>query len=279
MQTLTCTQTILKNIENNDFLKQFQVSPSRDYIYREFDLQEYKTKIIIYKNNTLSITGKYEKTFFNLFLDYANEVNYQGLDEVGVGDFFGPTVYVCVKLTQKALEKLKQIDVDIRDSKKINNDKIIEYGKKLANCVDYNYKIVYDKEIEHRLNSIEQKLYYHNQNLFEETSETIVDLFTTEKSFYNYSSKMNLIWPKNIILEEKADSKYLAVAIASIIARAIFLTEMCKIQKRYNKVKIPLGANVKKEVNEFVKVYGIEELEKFCKTSFKTFSEVKNGSN
>jgi ribonuclease HIII len=99
-------------------------------------------------------------------------------------------------------------------------------------------------------------------------------LFTTEKSFYQYSKNLNITWPKDIILQTKADSHFMTVALASIIARALFLIEMDKLNKKYNMI-FPLGAgNVIPTAKKFVKQYSKDELSTFCKTTFKTFNEI-----
>lgn len=275
MLSLTCSQILREKINNSKLISKYKVTPDKDYIDSSFEFNDKSTKMTIYNTNTITISGKYEKKIYQQLILASDEIDWVGCDEVGVGDFFGPTVYVSVMLTADSLEQLSKSYINIKDSKKISNNEILEICNHVCSFVDYRYQIIYDSQIDNNLNSIQQKLYYHHKNLFKAENKTIIDLFTTENSFYKYSQKLQLNWPQNLVLETKADSKFLCVALASIIARGIFLTEMAKIQKKYNKVHLKLGANVKTDAQKFVDVYGKEELAKFCKTSFKTFGELK----
>ncbi len=92
--------------------------------------------------------------------------------------------------------------------------------------------------------------------------------------FAKYSNTLNLTWPDNLLLETKADGKFISVALASIFARAIFIKEMEILENKYD-FTFPYGANnVVNPGKEFVKLYSKDELATFCKTSFKTFDEI-----
>ena len=76
--------------------------------------------------------------------------------------------------------------------------------------------------------------------------------------------------------ETKAESKYPAVAVASIIARYSFLTKMKILGDSINKV-IPKGAG--KEVDEFareiVNQYGKEKLNELAKIHFANTKKIE----
>ena len=84
---------------------------------------------------------------------------------------------------------------------------------------------------------------------------------------------------RNIRLEQmcKAESD-IAVAAASILARAAFVRKMENLKNTYN-IEFPKGCSslVKDAAKEFIKKYGQEKLADVCKTHFKTYSEVLNG--
>ncbi len=202
---------------------------------------------------------------------HCQEEDMCGYDEVGIGDFFGPTVYVSVNLTKQNIKALARSGVNLKDSKKCSNQEILNICQKLKNQVDYHYQIVYDNIIPITLNSVSSKVYYHFKNYQPQAKYHVIDLFTTTNSFYKYSKELNINWSNNIILETKADSKYLCVALASILARGIFLTEIYNLQKQYPLVTLKLGANVLDVGKKFCEVYGIDELSKIVKTSFKTY--------
>lgn len=273
MRTLIMTQNMRNNFDYKLF-EPYEVYRNEEYIQYYYDIKTVNTKLTIYDNNTVTIDGRKQNDIFNYLLDLCDEDNYVGCDEVGVGDFFGPVVYVSVKLDKESISKLKNLDINITDSKRIDNKKILDICNQLTKVIDYKYQVVYEYNMEGNLNSIGQKVYYHNLNQFKNTTP-VIDLFTTQNSFYKYSNELNLSWNKDLILETKADSKFICVALASILARGIFLSEFYKLSKKYNKVNLKLGANVKKEAQQFCDVYSKEELKKICKFSFKTFDELK----
>ncbi len=257
-------------------LGQYQVTNSNKYIVSSYSgtTESNDTfKINLYSSNIITINGSlknriYEKLFLNV-----GEVNLSGCDEVGVGDFFGPTVYVSVFFDEETVKKLSFLHLPIRDSKKLTDYEIFKIYNNVHSFLNFNSQIVYDANLVKDLNSIAQKTYYHHQNV-KDDDYTIIDLFTTEKSFYKYSEQLNLTWPPTTVLETKADSIYMSVALASIIARALFLLEMDKLNEKYN-MTFPLGcSNVKNFANDFIELYSKEELATFCKTTFKTFDEV-----
>lgn len=276
MLTLTATKPILTWLEQN--LAQYQVPSTNKTITHSYQTETKKGekfKIDVYTTNTLTITGNISERIYSSLIKASNEINVVGCDEVGVGDFLGPTVYASVKLDQAALNYLSTQHLPIRDSKKLTDPQIIEMYNKLVNKIEFHHQVVFDYEIDN-LNSIAQKVYYHFENVFDyEEEQIIIDLFTTEKSFYKYSHDLDIKWTDNIVLETKADGKYLSVALASIIARAIFLQEMSKLEEKYN-FELPFGAGnkVKLAAQEFVNKYGKDELATFAKTSFKTFNEL-----
>ena len=84
---------------------------------------------------------------------------------------------------------------------------------------------------------------------------------------------------KKIILQQrtKAESD-IAVAAASILARAAFLTRLKYLGERVG-LTLPKGASaqVKAAAREIVKKSGPEVLKSVCKFHFKTYAEVVNG--
>ncbi len=257
-------------------LGQYQVTNLNKYIVSSYSgvTESNETfKINLYSTNIITINGSLKKRIYEKLFLNVGEVNLSGCDEVGVGDFFGPTVYVSVFFDEETIKKLSSLHLPIRDSKKLTDYEIFKIYNKVHSFLTFSSQIVYDANLVHGLNSIAQKTYYHHQNV-KDDNHTIIDLFTTEKSFYKYSEQLNLTWPPITILETKADSIYMSVALASIIARALFLLEIAKLNDKYN-MTFPLGCNnVKIFANDFIELYSKEELATFCKTTFKTFDEV-----
>ncbi len=230
--------------------------------------------IIVYNTNLCTIKGSFANRIYRQLILNSGEYDYTGCDEVGVGDFFGPVVFASIKLNRESLIYLSETPVNIKDSKKLSDDEILEIYSKLKDNISHNFQVVYDQYVDDNLNSISMKSYYHNQNLITTKTNAIIDLYTTENSFNKYTKQLNLTWPTPLILETKADSKFVSVALASIFARAKFIQEMDNLESKYD-YNFPYGANnVLPTAREFVKDYSKEELATFCKTSFKTFDEI-----
>lgn len=275
MYTLTATYTIKKWLDSN--LKKYEINSSNKYITNAYSGKTTKGdnfSIKVYTSNIITIEGSLKKRIYEKLIFASDEHNYEGMDEVGVGDFFGPVVYVSIKMDENSLHKLSKSFFPIKDSKKLDNLEIINIYNTLKNDITFKKQIVFDKDVPTNLNSVGQKTFYHNKNIIDLKDKLIIDLFTTEKAFYKYSSELNLTWNNDLILETKADGKYLSVALASIFARAIFLEEIEKLSKKYD-FQFPLGAtNVLPAAREFCQRYSKKELSLFAKTSFKTFNEI-----
>ncbi len=259
-------------------LEKYKVNSKTPYVENEYIGKGFR--ITLYENNTLLIDGEIKDRIYDKFIDVSDEQDFFGYDEVGVGDFFGPVVYCNVAFTSKTIDILKTHKISIKDSKKYKDIDILNIYEKIRDKIDYVYEKIYDNEVKN-LNSIEQKVYYHNMNYEEsidihtEISKDIIDLFTTIKSFEDTSKRLELSWSNNIVLETKADSKYNCVGLASMMARAIYLEEMDELNKKYD-MQFPLGTNEKvvAVAKDFVDKYSKEELAMICKTSFKTFDEI-----
>lgn len=258
----------------NSTISKYETRPSGKYVQTEYAHPAFNIKI--YTTGTMTIQGSKEYDIYSKLMEYTNEEDTLGSDEVGVGDFFGPTVYCCVKLTAKSINYIASNFLVIKDSKKMTDDEIFElYEKHIKDNIDYQVVSVFDKEIPTGLNSIDQKSYYHNAliNKYEQQRYAVIDLYTTVNNFWKVSNKLKLLWPENIVLETKADGKYYSVALASIIARYHFVCEMDKLDSKYN-YNFPYGANVAKEAQVVADLIGKDEMANFCKTSFKTYDNL-----
>ncbi len=277
MLTIVATKSMLEWLEKN--LAKYETTSTNKHVVKQYQTTTSKGEkfvIKVYTTGTLTIEGNISDRIYKSLITNCGENNYVGCDEVGVGDFLGPTVYVSVKIDEKAITAISQTGFPIRDSKKLTDDQIKEIYNNLVHEVEYHSQIVYDSQLEPGLNSIAQKVNYHFENVFDYEDETVVvDLFTTENSFFKYSRELHCEWPQNLVLETKADGKYLSVALASIFARAIFLNEMAKLEAKYD-IRLPLGAGaqVKEAGQVFAHRYSKDELATFAKTTFKTFNEI-----
>lgn len=277
MLTIVATKSMQKWLKQN--LAKYEVESTNKHVTKQYQTttsKQEKFVIKLYTTGTLTIEGNITERIYKSLIENSGEINFVGCDEVGVGDFLGPTVYVSVKIDQGAIEAISKTGFPIRDSKKLTDDQIKEIYQTLVHDVEHHSQIVYDSQLEAGLNSIGQKVYYHYENVFDYEQETVVvDLFTTENAFFKYSRELECEWPQNLVLETKADGKYLSVALASIFARAIFLEQMAQLEEKW-RMKLPLGAgaHAKEGGQVFVRHHSKAELATFAKTTFKTFNEL-----
>ena len=120
--------------------------------------------------------------------------------------------------------------------------------------------IAHNKGIIHTINDIERKV------------PVILDEFVSEDNYYKYLSKCKLVYDE-ITFKTKAESKYLSVACASVMARYIFLLEMDKLSKEIG-FTIPKGAGIK--ADEALKKVKKDDLRKYVKLNFKNIEKSDN---
>lgn len=205
-----------------------------------------------------------------------------GSDEVGTGDFFGPICVCAAYIEKKDIAKLRELGVD--DSKRLNDEQIMELGKVLIKKIPYS-QISLDNEkynslIDKGMNMNEIKCKMHNQVLknlkqkYPNTKNIVVDQFLKEENYYKYLENEKEVI-KGITFKTKGETYYPSVAVGSIIARYAFLQKMALLGEKYG-VSIPFGASNKVTTfaQEFVAVHGAEALLKIVKKNFANLSEI-----
>ncbi|ACF07151.1 ribonuclease HII [Metamycoplasma arthritidis] len=214
-----------------------------------------------------------------------------GVDETGVGDYFTPVISVSCFIPKTNLELVKELGV--KDSKLLKENKIIELASKLKTLVKWKSLTLsqagYNKLISAKINNNEIKTLIHSKTInnllkvLDQKVDVLVDQYTISRQVYeNHLIKLQSIkWldfqkpNATIYLTTKAESKSLAVASASIIARSILLEKIKAQREQYN-FNFSLGASKKiiSEGLEFAKKFGLEELKKVSKFSFKITKEI-----
>lgn len=200
-----------------------------------------------------------------------------GSDEVGCGDYFGPVVVCACLLEEKDIELLNQFN--IKDSKQLTDKMILDTVPHIIDSISHSILILDTAKYNqiHKTNNLNQiKAKLHNQayvhlkkKVGSLPSLSVVDQFAPEKNYYQYlSGEKEII--RGLTFETKAESKYLAVAVASMIARYAFLKAWEKMEEYYE-CSIPKGAgsSVDAFAQEFVNQHGLQELERIAKMHFK----------
>lgn len=277
------------------------VENKNEYVLNQFKLE--KVTITIYTSKKVVFQGEnatYEASIWDNSLlnelkeeketkkDNKNDWKYNrehiGSDEVGTGDYFGPLCVCAAYVKSSDLPFLEELGID--DSKKLNDEKIKKIAPHILAKIPYSQVSLdpkkYNSLIKQGYNQAKIKAMLHNQvihNLREKLNKravlTIVDQFLNETRYYEYV-KFSPYIEGQIKFETKAESKYPAVAVASIIARYSFLTKMDKLSNEIGKT-IPKGAG--KEVDSFAKElvseYGVEKLNQIAKIHFANTKKIE----
>ncbi|MBP5694889.1 MAG: ribonuclease HIII [Bacilli bacterium] len=219
-------------------------------------------------------------------LEYIDVDQQIGSDEVGTGDFFGPIVICSAYVDHDTMKVIN--DYEIADSKKISDEKLLRIVPLILKKVHYMCKVIandrYNEAISRGMNMNRVKAIGHNHvlvSLHERcpyVKNIYVDQFVSEEKYYEYLYGCPKI-QREIVFREKGETAFPSVALASCIARYIFLEQMNKIGDNYG-VKIPLGAGdaVNQFAKEFINKFGLDEFNKIVKKNFKNYLEVINDS-
>ena len=186
-----------------------------------------------------------------------------GSDEVGNGSYFGGLAVVASLVTPADHAFLKSLGVD--DSKNLNDIKIRQIAP------------ILEEKIPHKAlhNAVSVKVALHNQAIFlllqsgAKPDKIVIDAFTSEKNYQKYLKNERNRFDFPITLEEKAEGKYLAVAVSSIIARNLFLENLDKLSQEVG-YTLPSGAGAKSDqvATKLLQAYGDQALQATAKYHF-----------
>lgn len=185
--------------------------------------------------------------------DIENSFPIIGTDESGKGDYFGPLVSAAVYV-DKHIAKLLEFE-GVRDSKKLSDKRNEELAEKIITICKAQYSIIeispekyndlYDQFVREKKNLNTLLAWGHAKAIEElltqvECNKAIADQFADERFIL---SKLQEKGKKlNLIQMHKAEEN-IAVAAASILARARFLQKLSKLSSEYG-VELPKGASI-----------------------------------
>ena len=202
-----------------------------------------------------------------------------GSDESGKGDFFGPLVIAAVLVDESNIEILQK--AGIKDCKQVNDKNINKLAAVIKNNSVFSVITINPtkyNELYAKLKNLNLLLAWGHaraiENILEkkECDYALSDKFGDESLIQNALLKRG----KKIHLEQrcKAESD-IAVAAASIIARAHFLSGLSELSVKYG-IDIPKGASEK--VFNAAKLisdkYSKDELKNAVNTHFKTYDKI-----
>ena len=265
-----------------DLKKQYHhalVKNANPYVDAQFKVSD--CVITIYTSKKVVFQGEEAEQIAS---HYQKKINAQaGSDEVGTGDYFGPVVVVACALTDEILDQVSAFN--LLDSQVLKDDEIRKMAEKLKSFVPYSvlvvdnltYNRIHDKQ---NMNAIKALLhnqaYCHLEKKVKMPTLAVVDQFTPENLYYKYLKDEKNIY-RSLHFETKAESKYPAVACASILARAKFLEVMDKMNQHYN-FDFPFGSGEKVDEagKEFITQFSEEKLKEVAKIHFKNTQRILN---
>ncbi|MFV0499113.1 MAG: ribonuclease HIII [Bacilli bacterium] len=257
-----------------DRYKLFMTTPP-NYASHAFKLATFN--IVIYDSLKVVFSGDFGDAEVDQWIMKTTyyDTNIIGSDEVGNGDFFGPLVVCASFISDDNLKEIKKLNV--MDSKNYDDNKIIILASKLKKIVKYSivecnnnrYNELYSKG--YNIKSILAIMHKKAIDSLNIKTRVVIDQFVNKQTFEKYvNTKVNYIF------ETKGESKYLAIAVSSIIARDCFVRRMNIIADELGVDKIKYGAS--RECDLLAKCllneHGSDILEMYIKKNFVNYKKI-----
>ena len=273
------------------FLEHYQTSlaPSKNPYIRYF-LRLPQATASIYTSGKVLLQGegaeKYARFFGYQVLEENRGQNLPliGTDEVGNGSYFGGLAVVASFVTPDQHDFLRKLGVG--DSKTLTDQKIRQIAPILKEKIQHQALLLspskYNEVIGDRYNAVSVKVALHNQAIYlllqkgVQPEKIVIDAFTSAKNYDKYLAQEANRFSNPISLEEKAEGKYLAVAVSSIIARDLFLENLENLGRELG-YQLPSGAGTAsdKVASQILQAYGMQGLNFCAKLHFKNTEKAK----
>lgn len=273
------------------FLEHYQSSlaPSKNPYIRYF-LRLPQATVSIYTSGKVLLQGEGAEKYACFFgYQVVEETSGQnlpliGTDEVGNGSYFGGLAVVASFVTPDQHDFLRNLGVG--DSKTLTDQKIRQIAPILKEKIQHQALLLspskYNEVIGDRYNAVSVKVALHNQAIYLllqkdiQPEKIVIDAFTSAKNYDKYLAQEANRFSNPISLEEKAEGKYLAVAVSSIIARDLFLENLENLGRELG-YQLPSGAGTTsdKVASQILQAYGIQGLSFCAKLHFKNTEKAK----
>ena len=273
------------------FLEHYQTSlaPSKNPYIRYF-LKLPQATVSIYTSGKVLLQGEGAEKYASFFgYQVVEETSGQnlpliGTDEVGNGSYFGGLAVVASFITPDQHDFLRKLGVG--DSKTLTDQKIRQIAPVLKEKIQHQALLLspskYNEVIGDRYNAVSVKVALHNQAIYLllqkgiQPEKIVIDAFTSAKNYDKYLAQEANRFSNPISLEEKAEGKYLAVAVSSIIARDLFLENLENLGRELG-YQLPSGAGTTsdKVASQILQAYGMQGLNFCAKLHFKNTEKAK----
>ncbi|HGJ0221460.1 TPA: ribonuclease HIII [Streptococcus pneumoniae] len=273
------------------FLEHYQTSlaPSKNPYIRYF-LKLPQATVSIYTSGKILLQGEGAEKYASFFGYQLVEENRGqnlpliGTDEVGNGSYFGGLAVVASFVTPDQHAFLRKLGVG--DSKNLTDQKIRQIAPILKEKIQHQALLLspskYNEVIGDRYNAVSVKVALHNQAIYlllqkgVQPEKIVIDAFTSAKNYDKYLAQEANRFSNPISLEEKAEGKYLAVAVSSVIARDLFLENLENLGRELG-YQLPSGAGTAsdKVASQILQAYGMQGLSFCAKLHFKNTEKAK----
>ena len=265
------------------------LTPSKNpYIRYFFKLPQ--ASVSIYTSGKVLLQGEAAERYASFFgyqvRPVASGQNFPmiGTDEVGNGSYFGGLAVVASFVTPDQHDFLRKLGVG--DSKTLTDQKIRQLTPLLKERIQHQALLLspskYNEVIGERYNAVSVKVALHNQAIFlllqkgVHPEKIVIDAFTSAQNYEKYLKNEANHFSNPVSLEEKAEGKYLAVAVSSIIARDLFLENLENLGRELG-YQLPSGAGATsdKVASQILQAYGMQGLNFCAKLHFKNTEKAK----
>ena len=266
-----------------------KLAPSKNpYIRYFFKLPQ--ASVSVYTSGKVLLQGEAAERYASFFgyqvSPVASGQNFPmiGTDEVGNGSYFGGLAVVASFVTPDQHDFLRKLGVG--DSKTLTDQKIRQLAPLLKEKIQHQALLLspskYNEVIGERYNAVSVKVALHNQAIFlllqkgVSPEKIVIDAFTSTQNYEKYLKNETNHFSNPVSLEEKAEGKYLAVAVSSIIARDLFLENLENLGRELG-YQLPSGAGTAsdKVASQILRAYGMQGLNFCAKLHFKNTEKAK----
>lgn len=263
--------------------------------------------ITAYKSGKVLFQGKNPDSEAHIWTSFENDTNVNdlslnqnndyeqaylsnshiGSDESGTGDYFGPITTCAVYIKKEQIDQLKSIG--IQDSKLITDQNIEKLSKQLINMnIPYSLMILHNEKYnilqKQGWSQGKMKAMLHHSTIKKlqeklgfQTEAIVIDQFCMPNIYKKHlASEGESLLPHTHFLT-KAEHHSIAVAAASVIARASFIKEMNRLSKESG-YKLLKGASHKVDqlVAQIIEDKGEPYLNKIAKVHFANTNKAKH---
>jgi ribonuclease HIII len=208
-----------------------------------------------------------------------------GSDESGKGDFFGPLVVGAVLINKDIAKKLYNFGV--RDSKELTDKRILELANKIEALAPLHVALALKPEA-YNLRYEQMKAQGYNLNDLlaaghvaaltkvlqadKQCHFALVDRFSQQN---NIAANLQKAFPGITVVQQPKAEEDMAVAAASILARAKFVNIMAELSELAGR-ELPKGGgeNATAAAKEILASLGRETLDKLVKKHFNNYKQI-----